>query len=186
MPTLDKSRRRLALATLVVAALLPACSRLFPEKKKASAPAPTAVTAEDIKGLTKDSSAKVVLVNVWATWCAPCRDELPALVKLQHELGKDGLKLILVSTDFDVPMDKLTAFLTSQGVDFPTYIKTEKDQDFMKAMSSDWKGAMPATFMYASDGELLDFWEGAATYEAFEKKVKEAMEQSASPGPQGG
>jgi thiol-disulfide isomerase/thioredoxin len=186
MPTLHNPRRRLALAILFVAAILPACSRMAPPKAVASAPVPTPVTVDDIRRMTKDSPARVVFVNVWATWCGPCRDELPALVKLQHRLGKDGLDLILVSADFDVSPDKLATFLTSQGVDFQTYLKTEKDAEFKKAMSPDWSGAIPATFVYSDDGELFDFWEGAATYETFEAKAKEAMEQTASPAPAGG
>ena len=186
MPTLGRTRRQLALAILVVAALLPACSRLKPAQAPTVAPTPTSVTVEDIRRLTKTSSAKVVFVNVWATWCLPCREELPALVRLQHAMAKDGLAVVLVSADFDKPMDELTAFLTSQGVDFPTYIKTESDAVFKTAMSPDWSGAIPATFVYTSDGEFFDFWEGAATYEAFESKAKEAIEQLATSGPQGG
>ena len=181
MPTLDKLRRPSAVAIpVLVVALLAGCSGIVPGGK--TAPAPVPVTVEQIRALTKDPAVKVVLVNVWASWCWPCREELPAIVKLQHAMAGDGLRVILVSADFDVPMDKLTSFLTSQGVDFATYQKTEKDQQFMKAMSPDWSGAIPATFVYTSNGELFDFWEGKATYETFESKVKEAMSQGASSG----
>ena len=155
------------------------CSRLQPSPKPIVAPTPQPVTVADIQKLTKDPSAKAILVNVWASWCMPCREELPALVQLQHELGDQGLKLILVSADFDVPMDKLTTFLAGQGVDFPTYLKVEKDQDFMKALSSDWAGAIPVTFLYTNDGELFDFWEGMATKDVFTAKVRAAMTASA-------
>ena len=167
-----------ALAALSVVTLL-ACSRLQPSPKPIVAPTPQPVTVADIQKLTKDPSAKAILVNVWASWCMPCREELPALVQLQHELGDQGLKLILVSADFDVPMDKLTTFLAGQGVDFPTYLKVEKDQDFMKALSSDWAGAIPVTFLYTNDGELFDFWEGMATKDVFTAKVRAAMTASA-------
>lgn len=186
MPTPDNPRRRLAVAILLVAAILPACSRMVQPQAPAAAPPPMPVTVDDIRRLVDESSAKVVFVNVWATWCGPCRDELPALVKLKQRLGSDGLDLLLVSADFDVPVDKIATFLTSQGVDFQTYIKTEKDQEFKQAMSPEWSGAIPATFVYTPDGELFDFWEGAATYEAFEAKAKEAMEQVAQPPPEGG
>ena len=167
-----------ALVALSLAAL-PACSMLRQGPKPVVAPPPQPVTVADIQKLTKDPSAKAILVNVWASWCMPCREELPALVQLQHELGDQGLKLILVSADFDVPMDKLTTFLAGQGVDFPTYLKVEKDQDFMKALSSDWAGAIPVTFLYTNDGELFDFWEGMATKDVFTAKVRAAMTASA-------
>ena len=172
--------RTVALSMLMAVGLLtiPACSFLRPKPKEIVAPPLQPVTVADIQKMSKDPAAKAILVNVWASWCMPCRDELPALVMLQHQLSAKGLKLILVSADFDVPMEKLTTFLGSQGVDFPTFLKVEKDQDFMKALSSDWAGAIPATFLYTNDGELYDFWEGKATAEVFASKVREAMAAS--------
>lgn len=169
------------LAGLVIASLLtmPACSRLRPKPNDIVAPAPQPVTVADLQAMAKDPAAKAILVNVWASWCMPCREELPALVQLHRELSGTGLKLILVSADFDVPMERITTFLGSQGVDFPTYLKVEKDQDFMRALSPDWAGAIPATFLYTNDGELFDFWEGKATAEVFAAKVREAMAASA-------
>ena len=172
--------RTVALSALMAASLatLVACSRLGSKPAEIVAPPPQPVTVADIQKMAKDPAAKAILVNVWASWCMPCRDELPALVMLQHQLSAKGLKLILVSADFDVPMEKLTTFLGSQGVDFPTFLKVEKDQDFMKALSPDWAGAIPATFLYTNDGELFDFWEGKATAEVFASKVREAMAAS--------
>ena len=178
--TITIALRTVALSSLVAASLLtiPACSSQRTPPKEIIAPPLQPVTVADIKKMAKDPAAKAILVNVWASWCIPCREELPALVSLHHQLSEKGLKLILVSADFDVPMEKLTAFLGSQGVDFPTFLKVEKDQDFMKELSSDWAGAIPATFLYTNDGELFDFWEGKATAEVFAAKVREAIAAS--------
>jgi thiol-disulfide isomerase/thioredoxin len=153
----------------VLLALATCCAKPRP----AAAPAPVPVTADRIKEMTNDPSAQLVLVNVWATWCGPCREEMPALVRLRHE-GPPGVTIIMVSADFDVPTDKLVEFLTTNGVDFPTYLKTEKDTDFIAGLEPDWSGAIPATFLY-SKGKLIDFWEGKATYETFVRKVREAL-----------
>src|SRR5436309_2328275 len=102
-------------ALFVALVALGGCARGRDPAAAAKAPVPRKVGVPEIKAMTKDPSAKLILVNVWATWCAPCREELPSLVKLQHEMGSKGLKVVLVSADTNVPSDKLTDFLTAQG-----------------------------------------------------------------------
>jgi len=158
----------LALAGLLIAS---ACSRSAVESDRA--PAPTPITLAQLKERAAATTPKVVLVNVWATWCGPCREELPALVKLQRETAGQGVDIVLVSADTDVPVEKMVDFLTSNGVTFQTYLKTEGDTEFMKGLTPDWSGAIPATFVYEK-GEMVDFWEGKATYDTFAAKVTSA------------
>ena len=159
-------------ATALLLALLAAgCARV----SKPIAPAPTPITAAELKQRAMDPAAKVVLVNVWATWCEPCREELPALVRLRREMSGQGVEIILVSADFDKTTEDLVAFLGKNGIDFPTFLKTERDAAFIEALDPDWSGAIPVSFLYV-DGQAVDFWEGAATYEAFARKVKEALQ----------
>ena len=155
---------------LVLVAGGSACSR----GPKVVAPPPTPITAAELKQRVADPANKVMLVNVWATWCEPCREELPALVRLRRELAPEGVQVILVSADFDKTTEDLVKFLGENGIDFPTFLKTEKDAAFIEAMEQDWSGAIPVSFLYV-EGQLVDFWEGAATYEAFARKVREAM-----------
>lgn len=142
--------------------------------RRAAAPAPMPITAAELRKITSDPSRPVVLVNVWATWCEPCKEELPALVKLRHEYAAQGLELILVSADFDRTTEDLVKFLAANGIDFPTYLKTERDADFIGAIDPDWSGAIPVSFLHVK-GESVDFWEGAATYDAFARKVTQAL-----------
>src|SRR5436190_19842617 len=151
MPAGASIRWRIAVAALAVALISGCAKPSAPETKDVVAPPPQPISVAQLLTMTKDPQQKAILVNVWASWCMPCREELPALVELHHELGGKGLKLILVSADFDVPTEKLTSFLGTQGVDFPTFLKVEKDQEFMKALSTDWAGAIPATFVYTND-----------------------------------
>src|SRR5579859_3044132 len=59
----------------------------------------TPVTSADVQRLVRDPGAKVVLVNMWATWCGPCREEFPGLVRVSQKYSGQGLKTILVSAD---------------------------------------------------------------------------------------
>jgi thiol-disulfide isomerase/thioredoxin len=126
--------------------------------------------------LTKDASSRVVLLNVWATWCPPCREELPAIARLAREMRTKGLKVVLVSADSeDVPLEKIAAQLETAGIDFQTYVRADDVPTLKKGLLEDWNGGIPATFLYGPEGELLDYWEGKATLEAFEDKVRLAM-----------
>jgi thiol-disulfide isomerase/thioredoxin len=137
------------------------------------------VTAADIQRLVRDSGAKAVLVNLWATWCGPCREEFPSLVRVARKYQGQGLKVMLVSADDNAEMAAVKKYLAQQGVDFPAYIKAEKDQPFIDALDKRWTGALPATFIYDGTGKLRDFWEGGTTFNAFEQKVVEVLGKQA-------
>lgn len=115
---------------------------------------------------------KAVLVNMWATWCGPCVEEFPHITKLQQEY-EDQLKVVFVSADFE--KDVAINFLRQQGVDWTTYFKTGKDEEFINAVSDKWTGAMPFTKIIDAQGNLVASWENKADFETFETNVKKAL-----------
>ncbi len=117
---------------------------------------------------------KAVLVNIWATWCAPCVEEFPEIVKLQRNYSEE-LKVIFVSADFPDSRGRALTFLKEQGVDWTTYFKTGGDQEFIESLSDSWTGALPFSKIIGVNGEIVDSWEQSATYETFEKHVKTAI-----------
>ena len=141
----------------------------------------TPVTAADIQRNIHEPGSKAVLINLWATWCGPCREEFPGLVRVAHRFQSQGLKVILVSADDDKDLSAVKKFLAEEGVDFPAFIKAEKDQAFIDGLSKQWTGALPATFIYDGNGKLHDFWEGGVTFNVFEQKVVEVLGQQAKP-----
>jgi thiol-disulfide isomerase/thioredoxin len=141
----------------------------------------TPVTGADIQHAVQDSGARAVLVNVWATWCGPCREEFPGLMRVARQYQGQGLKVMLVSADDNTDMASVKKFLSEEGVDFPAYIKTEKDQAFIDGLDKRWTGALPATFIYDASGKLHDFWEGGATFNVFQQKVVEVLRKQAKP-----
>jgi thiol-disulfide isomerase/thioredoxin len=141
----------------------------------------TPVTAADVLRVVHEPGAKAVLVNMWATWCGPCREEFPGLVRVARKYQEQGLKVILVSADDDKDMAQIKKFLADEGVDFPAYIKAEKDQPFIDGLDKRWTGALPATFLYDGSGKLRDFWEGEATFNVLERKVVEVLSKQVKP-----
>jgi len=120
-----------------------------------------------------------VLVNVWATWCVPCREEFPDLLRLRRAHRAAGLRVILVSADFDRQRAQALQFLASQGVDFVSYLKSGDDAQFIDALSPQWSGALPATFVFDGSGRLAQWWEGKASYERLEEAVRAVMRGTA-------
>jgi thiol-disulfide isomerase/thioredoxin len=141
----------------------------------------TSVTAADIQKMVHDSGAKAVLVNMWATWCGPCRAEFPDLVSVAHQYQGQGLKVLLVSADVEAELPAVKKFLADRGVEFPAYLKAEKDQAFIDGMGNQWTGALPATFLYDGSGKLRDFWEGEATFSVFTQKVVKVLGEPIKP-----
>jgi thiol-disulfide isomerase/thioredoxin len=161
-----------------IAAIVLAASVVVPANP---APAPSPVEAGAIRAEVTKAGAAAVLVNVWATWCSPCREEFPDLLHVARELAPKGLRVILVSVDFPGEEPEVRKFLTSQGVDFPTFIRTGKDETFVDGLEEKWSGAIPATFVYDGNGKLVRFWEGKASYPVIKKRALAALNPKEKP-----
>ncbi|HKQ60998.1 MAG TPA: TlpA disulfide reductase family protein [Candidatus Polarisedimenticolaceae bacterium] len=144
----------------------------------AAAPALRPADAAELLHQVRRSGARAVLLNVWATWCQPCREELPDLLRLRRELGGRGLAVMLVSADFEDEGAAAARFLGSQGVDFPTWLKSGRDAPFIDGLAPAWSGALPASFVFDGTGKLHAFREGKQTYETFRELVLDVLERS--------
>src|SRR3972149_6640418 len=112
---------------------------------KGPAPALAPATAQAILDEVRRPGAAVTLVNVWATWCLPCREGLPDPVRLRRVYAPRALRLVLVNADFGDAREEALRFVADQGVDFPTLHKDQDDGAFIEALGGDWSGALPAT-----------------------------------------
>ena len=86
------------------------------------------------------NKGKVILVNFWAHWCKPCKEEFPDLVKIHNDFQNENFSLIFVSLDFDEALENNTIpFLKEQGVDFTTYFNNfEKDEELILYIDKNW------------------------------------------------
>jgi len=128
-----------------------------------------------------DGRASVTLVNVWATWCGPCREEFPALVAVARRHRSEGVRLLLVSADYADELPAARQFLEANGARDTSYIKDEPDMAFINGVHPAWSGALPATLLYDAHGRLLEFWEGGADSARFERAVTNALKSKGSP-----
>ena len=134
------------------------------------------VDGDSLLQVIRAADAKVKIVNVWATWCQPCREEFPDLLKAYEQTRDKGVQLILVCADFPEQREAARKFLADHGNDFPTYFKTGKDMEFINALSSEWSGALPGTFIYGTSDSLREFWQGKASLDRFVSSITKVLE----------
>lgn len=145
-------------------------------QKSGAQPEVVSTQAEDVHAAIRDTDGELVLVNFWATWCVPCVEEFPDLMKVYREFEADGLRLLLVSGDRPSELDRVKVFLAGQGVDFKSYIKTGSDQKFINGVDPEWSGAAPATWIFDAKGNRLAFWEGKASHDGMRRNVLDAFD----------
>jgi len=102
-----------------------------------------------------DYKGQVVVLNVWATWCGPCKDELPSLQRLYSEYGPKGLKLVAVSIDDYVSEDSIRKFANNYGISF------EILHDSTHAIERVYQTTgYPETFVIGPEGTIRKKWIG--------------------------
>lgn len=131
------------------------------------------LTADAIKALLKNSQNELTILNLWASWCVPCRAEFPQLLSFRKKWNGKGLKFQFLSADFATDLPEVKKFLAEQNVDFETYIREGDDQAFINGIDSTWSGALPTTFIFSSDGKILHRFDGEVTERILESKVLE-------------
>jgi thiol-disulfide isomerase/thioredoxin len=119
---------------------------------------------------------RVVIADFWATWCEPCRQEMPALVALQNRYRDRGVVLLTVSADEPEEEDAAREFLVKTGVPEPAYIKRAKsDEDFINSVDRAWSGALPALFLYDRQGRRAASFIGEADMAEVEAALRKLL-----------
>lgn len=125
------------------------------------------VSSVDLKG-------KVVVIDFWATWCPPCRDEIPGYVELQKQYGKDGLVIVGASADEAGPA-VVKDFAKKMGINYTMLMADE-------AVSSAFGGieALPTTFLIDRNGQIRDRKVGKEHKAEYEQKILAVLNEKAS------
>jgi thiol-disulfide isomerase/thioredoxin len=131
------------------------------------------VDGKELSAAIAREKGHVVLVNFWATWCVPCREEFPDFVRLEKAYRNRGLRVIGVSTDLGKDLPKIEQFLAAAPPDFPNYRKKSggDDQDFIESVDPKWGGELPFTVLYGKDGKKSRVLSGKQSYADLERAV---------------
>lgn len=126
---------------------------------KAKLPIVKKLDLEGLKNVLKrdEKKPRPLLVNFWATWCDPCREEFPDLVKIDKEYKSKGLDFITVSLDDLAEIKReVPQFLREMKATMPAYLLYVDDQaEAIGTISSEWGGGLPVTFLFDANGQVV-------------------------------
>jgi thiol-disulfide isomerase/thioredoxin len=161
--------RRIVLTLCAALLALPACG-----------PAPTATVRAapsfdlaDLNGgraTLVSMKGKVVVLDFWATWCGPCKIEIPWFIEFQQKYGKQGLQVVGVSVDDT--LDKLKPYVSQMKMNY--MVLQGLDQDAMQDAYGPMFG-IPITVLISRDGKMCKKHVGLSSKEAFENEIKSLL-----------
>jgi thiol-disulfide isomerase/thioredoxin len=135
-------------------------------------PAPLDFTLKDMNGVDVKLASfkgKIILLNFWATWCGPCRAEIPALVELQKKYADD---LVVLGFSVDDPVDKLKPYATEYKINYPVLVGSGREE-VQDAFGPLW--GIPVSVFIARDGTIHKKHSGIGTKEQFEQEIKSLL-----------
>jgi thiol-disulfide isomerase/thioredoxin len=130
---------------------------------------PKSFVLKDIQGRRlslRDYKGRVVLVNFWATWCPPCRTEIPALIKLQKEYRNQGLRIIGITYP-PQSLSEVRHFAQRLRMNYRVALGTKTSKALLTGSAT-----LPVTVVIDRDGAVRDMIEGIMYREEFDQKVK--------------
>ena len=133
-------------------------------------PANLNFTLKDMSGKNvrlADFKGKVILLDFWATWCIPCKVQIPWFVEFQTKYGPRGLQVIGVSVDDTV--EKLRPYVTQLKMNYPVLLGLGHD-DVQDAYGPMW--GLPLTVVISRDGKMCSKHTGLGSKQAFENQIK--------------
>jgi len=147
---------------------------------------PEMIDAQGFQKILEQNRGKALLVNFWATWCEPCRDEYPMLNELAKQYAPQGLQVVGVSMDDDGDLILMRRFLARYKPIFRNYRKAAgAEAEFRQSVLAGWTGSMPVSVFYAKDGRQVAHFIGEKGREQYEEAIRGLLAgggSSASPG----
>ena len=156
-------KMRLAIVIVCLTAVVSLVGFAAPAQSSgAGAAGPSDVHEINLDGLKKilqrdPKDTRPLLINFWATWCDPCREEFPDLVKIDSDYRSKGLNFVAVSLD-DITDIKTAVpkFLNEMKATMPVVLLNVNDPEpAIKVVDDQWDGQLPATFLYDKEGKVI-------------------------------
>lgn len=119
---------------------------------------------EQVKEAARSRGVKGVLINAWASWCGPCKTEMPLLLEVRKRYAERGIDVWFVSVDKSADAEQVNAVLKERSIPEPHYVVKGRLGYFKEALSPIWKGSLPSTFLFDASGRVRYYW-GAHVFE---------------------
>lgn len=121
---------------------------------------------------------KVIVVNFWATWCTPCREEIPEFIEAQKKYGDQGLMFVGIAID---QVDKVKMFSKEFGINYPVLVGSMNTWSLLEA-AGNRHSALPYTVVINRSGELVENYLGRINLKKLEKLVIPLLQQNRQTG----
>jgi thiol-disulfide isomerase/thioredoxin len=130
--------------------------------KTSDAPADLQLTdADAILARLGDGKLRGLVINVWASWCGSCKEEIPILLGLRKTFAAEGIDFAFVSADEPKAFPEAVTLMKSWSGPLPVLaVSGAAIGPFKRALHPEWRGAIPATFLFDGARKLRHFWEG--------------------------
>lgn len=154
-------------------------TELTSEESLQGAQAVLATQLPDLNGTEQAVSqwlGKVIVVNFWATWCTPCREEIPEFIEAQKKYGDQGLLFVGIAID---QVDKVKMFSNEFGINYPVLIGGMDTWSLLEA-AGNRHSALPYTVVINRSGELVENYLGRVDLKKLEKLVIPLLQQNPS------
>jgi thiol-disulfide isomerase/thioredoxin len=134
-------------------------------------------STSELDSLILGLKGKAILINFWATWCPPCKKEMPDLVRLYKNYKDKGFELVLISVDDKADREgELVKQLNLYKIDFTVYFAAlKKPEDIMTYIDEKWGGEVPKSYFYNTEGKQVKSLTGSQSYETFENEIKKVL-----------
>jgi cytochrome c biogenesis protein CcmG/thiol:disulfide interchange protein DsbE len=147
-----------------------------PQQIEKIAPVFILENAAGVKQSLADYKGKVIVLNFWATWCPPCRREIPDFIELQKQYGSQGLQIVGIAVDQE-GWSVVKPFISQNGINYPIFMSTEETYEtYQQFLPADQQGAIPFTFIIGKNGAIQKHIVGSADKATFEGLIKPLLE----------
>lgn len=115
------------------------------------------IGADDLREIVGEHRGKIVVLNMWATWCPPCITEYPHLVEFAREATPEEVAVIGITSDYPEDVEtQVIPFLQRMQPSFPNYLQDEHEDIFIPAVDPRWTGVYPHTVFYSPEGQVVE------------------------------
>lgn len=125
------------------------------------------LSSDNLERLAQGAGKAGKVVNLWATWCGPCREELPMLAKVHQRYVARGISVVPVSVDEPDSESKIIPMLKSYGFSGPYYVASRPLDSLKAKLGGAWPGNIPVSFLLDGSGRVRFFW----TAEVYEEEL---------------